>query len=92
MPFLDPFKPVFWNIFPVVKAYIGSHVKIVREFMRLMVIEFFVFIMVLVTERGEITQYSRSRWETAGTLSVKELLVRKSTLNYNTVVLISYKG
>ena len=51
MPFLYPFKPVPGDVFPVIEAYIYPDEEITRQLMGLVMIELFVFVFVLITQR-----------------------------------------
>src|SRR5438034_264111 len=92
MPFFYPFKFFPGYIFPVIKTYINTKKEIIRQFMRLFAIEFFVFIFIIIAQRRNITEHSGSSWKTSGSFAVKELFICKTGFNHYSIVFIFYKS
>src|SRR5688500_2513260 len=92
MPFFYPFKAVFGDQLQVIKADIYPQIYILAQLMRLVMIQFFVLILILIAECRNITQHSRSSREAACTFSIKELLVCKTAFYHYAIIFILYKS
>src|SRR5437773_463595 len=92
MPFFDPLKLLTRNDVPVIEAYVYFKKNIFIQLVRLVVIELLILIFILVPQRRNITQHCRSRGKTSSAFAIKELLISKSTFNYESIVFIFHKG
>src|SRR4030095_11816742 len=81
-----------WNNIPVIKTHIHFQKDLVIQLVWLMMVQFLVFIFVLVAKCRNITQNGRGSGKTSGAFSIKELLIGKTAFNNYAIVFIFYEG
>src|SRR4030095_11110265 len=92
MPFLNPLELLPGQYLPIIKTYVYSEINISIQLKWLGVVELFVFVSILITERRKITKYSRSGCEAPRSLAIEKLLVCKATFNHYSVIFVLHKS
>src|SRR4030095_10545055 len=92
VPFLNPLELLPGQYLPIIKTYVYSEINIPIQLKWLVMVELFVFILILIPKCREITEYSRSCCKASRSLAIEKLLVRKTTFNHYSVVFVLHKS